>query len=82
MRTIELTRTAGAALAAELRQKNRSRVAVLGRRFTVASRTAGSIRVQKAHIAAIRAYNRRVGAIGDLQGRIRSELARLQRQIG
>jgi hypothetical protein len=38
--------------------------------------------VQKAHIAAIRAYNRRVGAIGDLQGRIRSELARLQRQIG
>ena len=81
-RTFELTRSAGAALAAELRMKNRTRVAILGRQFTVATRTATAVTAQKAEIAAIRAYNRRVGVIGDVQGRVQTELARLQRLAG
>jgi len=78
----ELSRSAGAALAAELRKKNRTNVSVLGRRFTIATRSAGSVSAQKAEIAAIRAYNKRANAIGALQGRIQSELARLQTAVG
>jgi hypothetical protein len=82
LRTLEKSQAAGAALAAELRKSDRSRVAVLGRRFTVAARTAGSVDVQKAQIAAVKAYNTRVRAIGTMQGRISNELSRLQQQSG
>ena len=82
VRTFEQTRAAGAALAAELRKKNRANVPVLGRRFTIATRSAGSVTAQKAEIAAIKAYNKRVAAIGNLQGRIQRELARLQTAVG
>jgi hypothetical protein len=82
IRAIVASRTAGAALAAELRKKNRTRVPVLGRNFTLAARIAGSVAAQKAQIAAIKAYNRRVRGIGTLQGDIRVELARLQNLTG
>ena len=49
---------AGAALAAELRKTDRSDVAVLGRRFTIASRSATTVAAQKTQIASIKAYNR------------------------
>jgi hypothetical protein len=65
-----------------LRKQDRSRVAVFGRRFTLAARTAGSLSAQKAQIAAIAAYNRRVRRIGTLQGNIRQELLRLQSLSG
>lgn len=73
---------AGSALARELRKDVRSGLPVLGRRFTEASRVAAAVSAQKAEIAAIKAYNRRVRAIGTLQGRIQAELARLQRTAG
>jgi hypothetical protein len=78
LKTLETSRIAGSALAQELRKKNRSHVAVFGRRFTLAARIAGSVSAQKAQIAAITAYNRRVRSIGTLQGEIRQELVRLQ----
>ena len=79
---LRASRAAGAALARELRKSDRSRVAVLGRRFTMAARTAGSVDAQKAQIAAVQAYNRRVRAIGTMQGRISRELSRLQQRSG
>jgi len=82
LQTLEASRSAGAALSTELRKKDRSRVAVVGRKFTLAARIAGSISSQKAQIAAIKAYNRRVRAIGTLQGDIRQELVHLQSLTG
>ncbi len=82
LQTLKASQVAGAALAKELRKKNRSRVAVFGRKFTLAARIAGSVSAQKAQIAAIKAYNHRVRAIGTLQGDIQQELARLQQLTG
>lgn len=82
IRAIAASRIAGAALATELRKKNRTRVPVLGRNFTLAARIAGSVAAQKAQIAAIKAYNKRVRGIGTLQGDLRVELARLQNLNG
>ena len=82
LRMFRASRAAGAALADELRKSDRSRVAVLGRRFTIAARTAGSVDAQQAQIAAVKAYNRRVRAIGTMQGRISRELSRLQQRSG
>ena len=78
LRTLVATRVAGRALADELRKQDRSQVAVVGRRFSIAARGATSVSAQKAQISAVQAYNRRVRAIGALQSRIQSELARLQ----
>jgi hypothetical protein len=77
--TLEATKKAGSALAQELRKADRSRVASYGRRFTIAARAASSVKAQRAQIAAIKAYNRRVRAIGAIQAKVQTELARLQR---
>lgn len=82
LRVLERSRQSGAALAQELRKKQRTGVSVLGRRFTEASRIAGSVSVQRAQIAAIKAYNGRAQLIGTLQLRVRDELSRLQAQGG
>ena len=82
LRTLEASRTAGSALARELRKTDRSRVAVLSRKFTLAARLAGSTGAQKAQIAAIKAYNKRVREIGTLQGAIKLELVHLQQAAG
>ena len=82
LRTLASTRTAGHALAQELRKHDRSRVPVVGRRFSIAARGATSISAQVAQISAVKAYNRRVRAIGSMQARIQSELGRLQRVTG
>lgn len=76
------TRRVGTRLVQELRKPDRADVATLGRRFTIAARAAGSVRAQKAQIAAIKAYNRRVRSIGELQTRVQDELRRLQRVSG
>jgi hypothetical protein len=60
LRTLAASQRSGLALALELRKHNRSDVAVLGRKFTLAARIAGSVSAQKAQIAAIKSYNRRV----------------------
>ncbi len=82
LKTLEASRSAGSALARELRKTNRSRVAVFSRRFTLAVRLAGSTGAQKAQIAAIKAYNKRVREIGTLQGAIKLELVHLQQEVG
>lgn len=82
LQTLAASRTAGSALAQELRKTNRSRVAVFSRKFTLAARIAGSVSAQKAQIAAIKAYDARVREIGTLQGKIKLELASLQQKTG
>jgi hypothetical protein len=82
LRMLEASRRAGAALSQELRKQNRTQVALLGRRFTLAARTAGSVTAQQAQVDAIKAYNARVAAVNALQSRIQKELARLQRLTG
>jgi hypothetical protein len=82
LKTLEASRTAGAALAGELRKTNRSGVAVFSRKFTLAARLAGSTGAQKAQIAAIKAYNKRVREIGALQAAIKLELVHLQQEAG
>jgi hypothetical protein len=82
LQTLEASRRSGLALALELRKQNRSHVAVLGRKFTLAARIAGSVSAQKAQIAAIKAYNVRARSIGTLQGKIQQELAKLQQLTG
>jgi ribosomal protein S30 len=82
IRTLQRVRVAGSALAAELRKQNRPQVAVLGRRFTEAARTAGSVRAQTAQIDAIKSYNRRVQGIAALQRRVVNEVTRLQAAVG
>jgi hypothetical protein len=79
-RMLHASREAAIALARELRKSDRSHVGALGRRFTLAARSAATVGAQQAQIAAIKAYNSRVRSIGTIQGRISDELARLQRQ--
>jgi hypothetical protein len=72
---------AGTELARRLRGAQRSDVAALARRFSLASRAAGTIDVQRAQIAAIRAYNKRARQVGTAAGAVQAELARLQRDL-
>ena len=81
-RTLAATQKAGAALAQELRKKTRPQVAVFGRRFSIAARSATSVSAQKAQISSVKAYNKRVRAIGGMQAAIQGELARLQQKTG
>ncbi len=77
-RTLAATRRAGAVLAATLRKTDRSQVAVVGRRFSIAARGATSVSAQQLQIAAVKAYNARVRGIGSIQASIQTEVARLQ----
>ena len=72
---------AGTALARRLRASQRSDISALSRRFALASRAAGTVAVQRAQIAAIRAYRRRVREVGAAAGAVQAELARLQRDL-
>jgi hypothetical protein len=80
--TLRATIEAGGALARELRKQHPSRVPQLSRRFGEAARLAGSVPVQRAEIAAVKAYDARVRALGTAQGKVRAEVARLQRTLG
>jgi hypothetical protein len=82
LQTLEASRRSALTLALELRKQNRSHVAALGRKFTLAARLSGSVSAQRAQIAAVKAYNGRVRGIGTLQGKIQQELARLQQVTG
>lgn len=82
LRSLVATRAAGAALADELRKTDRSRVPQLNRRFALATRLAADTRVQKAEIAAVKAYNARVKDTRTLAVEIQGELRRVQLSAG
>jgi hypothetical protein len=71
----------GAMLSVGLRKPHRSNVVLLGRRLTIASREARTLPAQRAQQASIRAYNRRVRAIGSATERVQTELRRLQHDL-
>jgi hypothetical protein len=81
IRALTDTVEAGAELATELRKAQRQDIAVLGRRFTVASREAQDVATQRAQIAAIRAYNTRAREVSSAAGQVQDELLRLQRTL-
>lgn len=72
---------AGSRLADGLRKGNRNQVPTLGRRFTLASREALTLAVQRAQIAAIRAYNARAKNVSRATSRVQTELLRLQNTL-
>jgi hypothetical protein len=72
---------AGGRLAAELRLPNRSRVSALSRAFEVASRISQTVAAQRAEIAAVKAYDGRVRAVGTAAAAVRTELTRLQQNL-
>ena len=74
------TSTAGAHLVAGLRAPTRSDIPQLSRAFAVASRTAESVGEQRAEIAAVKAYDARMRAVGTTAEDIRREVVRLQAQ--
>ncbi len=81
LRSLRDAAAAGTRLANELRKPDRARVPALGRRFTIASREAGTLVVQRRAIAAIRAYNARARAISSSSADVERELARLQANL-
>lgn len=82
VRAFAAIRTAGAALARELRVQNSSRVPLLSRRLAEAERLAASAASQEAEIAAVKAYDARVRAISTVQTEIQKELSRIQAVSG
>jgi hypothetical protein len=73
--------TTGAALSTELRSTQRSALTRRVQAFTVAGREAASTAVQRAQIAAIKAFNRRSHAVGTAQTSVQDELGRLTRVL-
>jgi hypothetical protein len=78
---MRITRSAGARLSQELRKRDRSRVPIVGRAFTSASRISKSLLAQRSAIAAINAYNKRAREISSAAARVQVEVARLQRTV-
>jgi hypothetical protein len=69
------------ALAAALGHGNKADITSLNKAFGEASRSGGSLSAQRAEIAAVKAYDARVRAIGKLALRVDRERARLQRTL-
>ena len=80
--TLARVRATGTALVAALERKQYTRVAALDRSFQQAASTGTSLAAQKAQIAAVKAYNARVQAVGSLALRVDGERARLQKKLG
>lgn len=78
LRALQDAAAAGSQLANQLKKPDRASVPALGRRFTVASREAGTLAAQRAEITAVRAYNMRARAISSSSAEVQRELARLQ----
>jgi hypothetical protein len=79
LESLRSTHAAGVALVAGLRSTNQSRIPVLSRRLAEAARIAWTVGAQRAEVAAIEAYNKRVRNVGSLQGRVQLEVSRLAR---
>lgn len=82
LRSLSLLERRGAALAAELRKRDRRNVATLGRRFAQAARAVDTVPAQHAEVGALETYNARVAAIAAQERSIQAELARLGRLTG
>ena len=82
LRTLRATQAAGAALAHELRKRNRTRVPALSRRLAEAARLSASVPAQRSEVAAVKAYDARVRAVSADLSRISAEVSRLQRETG
>jgi hypothetical protein len=76
-RAIAASVVAGTALSVALRSTTRADVPARSRDFAEATRSAGAVSVQRAEIAAIKAYDGRIRAIGKVQDRIRLEIGRV-----
>jgi hypothetical protein len=81
VRALHDVTVAGGLLSAELRTAKRAHAADRIRTFTLAGREAGTVAVQRAQIAAIRAYNRRSRAVGKTSSAVQDELTRLAREL-
>ena len=80
--TLAKVHTTGTALVAALRAKDFKHVRGLNRAFQLAARTSSSMSAQEAQIAAIKAYNARVLAIGALARAVDTERANVQKRLG
>lgn len=80
--TLGRVRLTGTALVTALERKQYARVGALDRSFQQAAATSTSLAAQRAQIAAVKAYNARVKAVGSLALRVDGERARLQKKLG
>ena len=80
--TLAKVHATGAALVAALRAKDFKHVGALNRAFQLAAGASSSVTAQKAQIAAIKAYNARVHAIGALARAVDTERANVQKRLG
>jgi hypothetical protein len=78
---LRATMQAGSRLATELLKTTRTKVAELSRAFAVATRRSETVAAQRAEIAAVKAYDRRVRGIQTSAVAIRDEITRLQLQL-
>ena len=81
VRSLQDVVATGSSLSAELRSPARTALATRIRAFTLAGREAGTLAVQRAQIAAIKAFNRRSRAVGTTQTAVQNELSRLARVV-
>ena len=80
-RTLARVRANGEALAKALRLGQRKRIAALDLRYRTAARSGASLPAQRAEIAAVKSYDRRVRAVVAMALRVQRELARLDRTL-
>ena len=80
--TLAKVHATGTALIAALRANDFKHVAGLNRAFQEAAQTSSSMSSQHAQIAAIKAYNARVQAIGALARAVDTERANVQKRLG
>jgi hypothetical protein len=81
VQTLSRVSASARALAGALRKGDLARVPQLQRRFLVAARSSDTVSAQRARIAAVRSYNRRVRSLGTLAARVQRERDRLQRSL-
>jgi hypothetical protein len=80
--TLARVRATGTTLVAALRAKDFKRVAALNHNFQAAATTSTSLTSQRAQIAAIKAYNARVLAIGAFARQVDTERTNVQKRLG
>jgi hypothetical protein len=80
--TLAQVRVSGTALVAALHAKQFKRIAPLDRSFRAAAAASSSLAAQRAQIAAVKAYNARVRAVGSLAQQVDGERARIQKLLG
>jgi hypothetical protein len=79
--TLARVRATGGALAKALRLGQSKRVATLDLRYRAAAQSGASLAAQRAEIAAVKSYDRRVRAVASMALRVQRELVRLDRTL-